>query len=124
MKNLTHIVVDALADLKAEDIQILDVRNLTLITDTMIIATGNSNRHTQAIARSVLEKTKKHDFEVLGVEGEFAGEWILLDLGDVIVHIMQSETRHFYRLEKLWAPTPVVVADNADAIEEKQAVAG
>lgn len=107
MSTLKNIVVDALADLKAEDIQVLDVRDLTLITDHMIIATGNSHRHTQAIARNVLHEVKKQAYPTIGVEGEQTGEWILLDLGDVIVHIMLAGTREFYRLDKLWTPLPV-----------------
>ena len=107
MSTLKNIVIHALADLKAEDIQVLDVRDLTLITDHMIIVTGNSHRHTQAIAKNVLNEIKKHDYPTLGVEGEHAGEWILLDLGDVIVHIMLASTREFYRLDKLWTTMPV-----------------
>lgn len=115
MSTLKNIVINALADLKAEDIQILNVRDLTLITDHMIIATGNSHRHTQAIAKNVLHEIKKQSYPAIGVEGERIGEWILLDLGDVIVHIMLASAREFYRLDKLWTPLPVA--------EEREAIA-
>jgi ribosome-associated protein len=115
MSTLNNIVIDALNNLKAEDIQVLDVRDVTLITDYMIIATGNSHRHTQAVARNILHEIKKHDLPVVGIEGEQTGEWILLDLNDVIVHVMLSSAREFYRLDKLWTPLPVA--------EERQAIA-
>lgn len=116
MSTLKSIVVEALADLKAEDIQVLDVRDLTLITDHMIVATGNSHRHTQAIARHVLDEVKKQAYPTIGVEGEQVGEWILLDLGDVIVHIMLASAREFYRLDKLWTPLPAAEEHFAIAV--------
>lgn len=108
MNPLKSMVVEALENLKAENIQVLDVKNITLITDYMIVATGNSNRHTQAIASNLLDEIKKKNPTspiVVGVEGEKDGEWILLDLGDVVVHVMLARVRDFYRLEKLWADT-------------------
>jgi ribosome-associated protein len=116
MSKLKNIVISALADLKAEDIQVLDVTALTLVTDHMIIATGNSHRHTQAIAKHVLLEVSKQRYTTIGVEGEQAGEWILLDLGDVIVHIMLASTREFYRLDKLWTPLPVAQTKLAVAV--------
>lgn len=102
-EQLTALVLDRLSDLKAQDVVRLDVRKLTSIADTLVIASGTSNRHVKALANNVIEGAKEHDVPPIGVEGESAGDWVLVDLGDVIVHVMQPETRAFYNLEKLWA---------------------
>lgn len=99
---LTNLVVDALDDLKAKDIQVLDVRGKTTVTDFMVVASGTSNRQVKALAGNVLEKTRIAGVKPLGTEGEAEAEWILVDLGDVVVHIMQPSVRDFYQLEKLW----------------------
>lgn len=96
-------VVAALDELKGQDIVKLDVRKLTSITDFMIIASGRSSRQVNALADKVIETAKQLKIPVLGVEGEQQGEWILVDLGDVIVHIMLPEIRIYYQLEKLWS---------------------
>ncbi len=103
-KELSRLVQDALEDLKAYDIRFFDVRRLTSITDIMIIASGNSDRQVKALANKVLDSMKEHHIKPLGVEGVQQGDWALLDLGDVIVHIMRPVVREYYQLEKLWSP--------------------
>lgn len=99
---LVELVVFALEDVKAQDITTIDVRGKTSITDFMVIATGSSSRHVKSLADNVLEKVKEKGVRPVGSEGLDAGEWGLLDLGDVVVHVMQAATRQFYDLERLW----------------------
>jgi ribosome-associated protein len=101
-KSLEQIVAGALDDLKAVDVHSLDVRHLTTVTDTMVVASGRSDRHVRAIAGAVVEQCKKAGFRPLGVEGERSGEWVLVDLADLVVHVMLPRVREFYNLEKLW----------------------
>lgn len=96
------VVEHALDEMKAVNVKVLAVNKLTDITDTMIIASGNSDRHVRSIADRVVEHAKKAGFRPMGVEGERDGEWVLVDMGDVIVHIMLPKVREFYRLESLW----------------------
>ena len=100
---LKLLAIDALEDIKADDIEVLDVREMTDVTDLMIIATGKSTRQVKALATSVAMQAKAADHPPLGVEGEDVGEWALVDLGDVIVHIMTPQMRTTYSLEKLWS---------------------
>jgi ribosome-associated protein len=95
-------VIEALEDVKAIDIRVLDVREKTSITDLMIIATGNTNRQVKALIDSVIEKCKQHGVTPIGVEGKDIAEWALVDLGDIVVHVMQPSVRDFYNIEKLW----------------------
>lgn len=110
-RKICTLVVQALDDGKAEDIKSVDVRKLTSIADYMVIATGRSSRQVKGLADRVLEAARAQGLKPIGVEGERNAEWILIDLGDVIVHVMQPEPRLFYQLEKLWeAPKRARVA--------------
>lgn len=99
---LTALAVAALEDLKAVDIKVLNVRDLTTIADAMVICTGTSNRHVKSLAENVVDLAKQRGFRPLGIEGLGEGEWVLVDLNGVLVHVMQAQTRLFYQLEKLW----------------------
>jgi ribosome-associated protein len=99
---LQEVVTTALDDMKAVNVKVLDVRGLTDIADTMVVASGNSDRHVRSIADRVLEKAKAAGFRAMGTEGQRDGEWVLVDLQDVIVHVMLPRVREFYGLEHLW----------------------
>ena len=99
---LSDLIVDALEDIKAIDIVKLDVRKMTTVTDWMVVASGTSNRHVTALVENVAEKAKAAGHRPAGIEGESGGEWVLLDLGDALVHVMLPKIREFYNLEKLW----------------------
>ncbi len=99
---LREAVTTALDDMKAVNVRVLDVRGLTDIADTMVIASGNSDRHVRSIAERVVEKAKAAGFRPLGTEGARDGEWVLVDLQDLIVHVMLPRVREFYGLEWLW----------------------
>ena len=101
-KDIVNVVEGALDEMKAVQIKVLDVRKLTDIADTLVIASGNSDRHVRSIAERVVEHAKKAGFRPMGVEGQRDGEWVLVDLQDVIVHIMLPRVRELYRLENLW----------------------
>jgi len=96
------LIVDALEDIKARDIVVLDTRKLTSMFEHMVIASGESNRQTKALAANVRDKVKEAGEYVGNTEGEDTGDWVLLDLGDVIVHVMQPAARAHYNLEELW----------------------
>lgn len=100
---LLEIVLTALDDMKGVDVRVIDVRDLTSITDRMVIVSGTSTRHVKALAENVALQAKQHGYKPLGIEGENAAEWVLVDLADVVVHVMMPEIRDFYALEKLWS---------------------
>jgi ribosome-associated protein len=100
--SLKTVVIDALADMKALEVKVLDVRGLTDIADFMVIASGTSDRHVRSVAQRVVEKTKEAGFRPHGVEGQQDGDWVLIDLSEMIVHVMLPRVREFYGLEKLW----------------------
>ena len=103
IENLKNQVVKILEDMKAHDVKALDVRQLTDVTDIMVIASGTSVRHVKSMAYRVRDEAReKTGVRPIGVEGEDQGDWVLIDLGDVVVHIMRPETREFYDLERLW----------------------
>ena len=102
-KALQDFVIDKIDDLKGQDIIALDVQGKSSITDCMIICTGTSSRHVMSIADHVVQSSRAAGMLPLGVEGENAADWIVVDLGDVIVHVMQEESRRLYELEKLWS---------------------
>lgn len=103
---LSKLVVDALDEVKARDIVKLDVRELTTVTDFMIVASGTSSRHVKALVDAVAEKSRAAGHRPAGIEGEEGGEWVLLDLQDALVHVMLPRVREFYNLEKLWSLSP------------------
>ena len=105
-EQLCELVVDALEEVKARDIVKLDVRELTTVTDYMIVASGTSNRHVKALADAVAEKSREAGHRPVGIEGEDGSEWVLLDLQDALVHVMLPRVRAFYNLEKLWSLSP------------------
>ncbi|MGE5615825.1 MAG: ribosome silencing factor [Bacillota bacterium] len=97
------LVIDALDDIKAHDIQAIDVRKLTSIFDWIIVASGDSARQNKALARNVRDRLREAGGSLIGMEGEDTGDWILVDAGDVVAHVMQPETRSYYNLEELWS---------------------
>lgn len=101
-EQLRDLVTRALDDMKAVDVKVIDVRGKTAITDFMVLATGTSDRHVKALSDNVLKDAREAGIKPLGVEGERDAEWILLDLNDVVAHIMLRDVRDFYNLEKLW----------------------
>jgi len=102
-RKLQRRIHDALEDAKAHDIAVLDVRDISDFTDYMVIATGTSNRHVQSTADRVVDALREYGVRPVGTEGKKVGDWVLIDFGDVVVHIMREQTRDFYNLEKLWS---------------------
>ena len=106
---LEKLILAALEDMKAVNVKLLDVRGLTDITDAMIVASGTSDRHVRSIAERVIEKAREAGRRPLGIEGTRDNEWVLVDLQDVLLHVMLPRVREFYAIEQLWEPTPAVV---------------
>jgi len=126
IKKLQTLVVDALEDVKGQDIVLFDTTNLTSLFDRIAVVSGTSNRQTKALAASVRDKVKEAGGDVVGMEGEDTGEWVLVDLGDMIVHIMQPAIRQYYRLEEIWGEKPVKLGaakrkSSAEALEAEAA---
>jgi len=113
--------VDALEDVKAQDIQVFDTTPITSLFDRVVIASGTSNRQTRALAKSVHDKVREAGAPVLSMEGADTGEWVLVDLGDVVVHIMQPAIRDYYRLEDLWGEVPVSLEEVTKPFRKKVA---
>lgn len=107
IRKLQRVVVDALEDVKAQDIKVFDTTRLTSLFDRVVIASATSNRQSRALAASVRDQVKERGGDVISVEGEDTGEWVLVDLGDAVVHIMQPAVRAYYNLEELWGGKPV-----------------
>jgi ribosome-associated protein len=107
IKKLQATVIDALEDVKAQDIKVFDTMHLTSMFDRLAVASGTSNRQTKALAASVRDKVKEKGGQIVSIEGEETGEWVLVDLGDMVVHIMQPAIRDYYRLEEIWGDKEV-----------------
>lgn len=105
-ENLQSLIQNALEDTKGKDISVLDVTELSDVMDTLVIVTGTSNRHVKSLANNVIDEGKRAGVRPLGVEGMESGEWVLVDYGDIVLHVMQEVTRDFYELEKLWSTEP------------------
>jgi ribosome-associated protein len=120
-ENLRDVALAALDEIKAIDVRVLDVRPLTDITDFMIIASGRSNRQVRALADEVVAEATRRGVRPLGVEGFDQGIWVLVDLGDVVVHVMQPATRDFYQLERLWDDTVVGSGQVRDPVGDPRA---
>ena len=106
LDELTNLATEAIDDLKGRDMRQLEVADLTSVTDRMVLVTGTSNRHVKSIANAVIMATKHAGRMPLGIEGMDQAEWVLVDLGDVVVHVMTAQSRAFYQLEKLWSAPP------------------
>lgn len=106
IRKLQKIVVSALEDIKGKDIEVINTSKLTSMFDRLVIATGDSNRQVKALAQNVVEKVKEAGGEIISTEGEDGGEWVLVDIGDIVVHVMQPAVRTHYNLEELWQVTP------------------
>ncbi len=119
-EQLKQLVIDSLEEMKGNDIVVLDVQGNTSVTDFMVIASGTSNRHVASMANNVVVNVKEQGVRPLGVEGQAGSEWVLVDLGDVVVHIMQPATRQFYDLERLWSDLPEDTALESDIQESAE----
>ncbi|EXI92065.1 MAG: Ribosomal silencing factor RsfS [Candidatus Accumulibacter sp. BA-94] len=102
LPQLEKLVVDALEDIKGRDIEVINTTRLTSLFDCIVVACGDSNRQVRSLARNVQDKAREAGVHVLSCEGEETGDWVLVDLGDIVVHVMQPAVRSYYRLEELW----------------------
>ena len=120
IEKLQALAIDALEDVKAQDIVLFDTTKLTSLFERIIVASGNSNRQTKALAASVRDKIKEAGGDVISIEGEDTGEWVLVDLGDLIVHIMQPPIRNYYRLEEIWGGQQIDLETARKALSPKR----
>ena len=109
IQKLQRLVIDALEDVKAQDIKVFNTSHITSLFDRVVIASGSSNRQTRALASSVADSARKNKVTIVAYEGQDTGEWVLLDLGDIVVHCMQPTIRQYYTLEEVWGDKPVRV---------------
>ncbi|NGM87614.1 ribosome silencing factor [Parapusillimonas sp. SGNA-6] len=109
IQKLQRLVIDALEDVKAQDIKIFNTSHITGLFDRVVIASGSSNRQTRAIASNVVDRAREQKIPIIAYEGEDTGEWVLVDLGDIVVHCMQPSVRQYYNLEEIWGGKPVRV---------------
>ena len=123
VRKLQKIVVAALEDIKAHDIEVINTTKLTSLFDRIVIASADSARQTKALARHVQDRAKEAGGDIVGVEGEESGDWVLVDLGDIVVHIMQPAVRSYYNLEELWQTRPARVRRKAAGSESPAAEA-
>lgn len=121
LQSAVALVVDALEDIKGKDIEVIDTSKLTSLFDRIVIASGDSNRQVNALARNVEEKAKEGGLDVISVEGQGGGEWVLVDLGDIVVHVMQPAVRQYYALEELWAARPPARRTASPLVEPPEA---
>ena len=120
IEKLQALAIDALEDVKARDIVLFDTTKLTSLFERIIVASGNSNRQTKALAASVRDKIKEAGGDVISIEGEDTGEWVLVDLGDLIVHIMQPPIRNYYRLDEIWGGKQLALETARKALSPKR----
>ena len=114
IRKLQKLAVGALEDVKAKNVEVINTSKLSAMFDRVVIATGDSNRHVRSLAKNVADKVAEAGGQVLGIEGEDGGEWVLVDLGDIVVHVMQPAVRTYYNLEELWKVTPARGRRKAD----------
>ncbi|KWZ61203.1 ribosome silencing factor [Burkholderia ubonensis] len=116
IRKLQRVIVDALEDVKAQDIKVFNTSHLTELFDRVIVASGTSNRQTKALASNVRDKVKEAGGDVVSSEGEDTGEWVLVDCGDAVVHILQPALRQYYNLEEIWGDKPVRMKLGGDKV--------
>jgi ribosome-associated protein len=121
LRKLQRVIVDALEDVKGQDIKVFNTAQLSDLFDRVIVASGTSNRQTRALASSVVEKVKDAGGHIVSVEGVDTGEWVLVDCGDAVVHILQPPTRAYYNLEEIWGGKPVRMKSTTPAAPAKRA---
>jgi ribosome-associated protein len=120
LRKLQRVIVDALEDVKGQDIKVFNTTQLSDLFERVIVASGTSNRQTRALASSVAEKVKQAGGHIVSVEGEDAGEWVLVDCGDAVVHILQPATRAYYNLEEIWGGKPVRIKSSVQSATTKK----